>query len=69
MLNIRFEPELYQQLLAEAKRTGTSIPALVCQLLKTILNNEERMNKTEQFLSVDYKILKINTITNQGKSI
>ncbi len=42
MLNIRFEPELYQQLLAEAKRTGTSIPALVCQLLKTILNNEEK---------------------------
>ncbi len=34
MMNIRFEPELYQQLLAEAKRTGTSIPALVCQLLK-----------------------------------
>lgn len=25
------------------------------------------MNKTKQFLSVDYKILKINTITNQGK--
>lgn len=48
MLNIRFEPELYQQLLAEAKRTGTSIPALVCQLLKTILNNEEKneQNKT-----------------------
>ncbi len=42
ILNIRFEPELYQQLLAEAKRTGTSIPALVCQLLKTILNNEEK---------------------------
>lgn len=41
MMNIRFEPELYQQLLAEAKRTGTSIPALVCLLLKNILNNEE----------------------------
>ncbi|ELA2971798.1 MULTISPECIES: hypothetical protein [Klebsiella/Raoultella group] len=45
MINIRFEPELYQQLLAEAKRTGTSIPALVCQLLKTILNNEELNGK------------------------
>lgn len=41
MMHIRFEPELYQQLLAEAKRTGMSIPALVCQLLKNILNNEE----------------------------
>lgn len=41
MIPIRFEPELYQQLLSEAKRRGTSIPALVNKLLKTILNNEE----------------------------
>lgn len=49
MMNIRFNPEVFNALREEATRTGVSIPALVNAIVKnTILQIEEPYAKKEK---------------------
>jgi hypothetical protein len=48
MIKVRFEPEVFSKLYQRAEKEGMHIPALVNQLIKGILNEEEQNGKEKQ---------------------
>ena len=63
-MNINFKSEVFSKLYQMAEKQDTSIPVLINKLIEKVLSEEEKMNKTEQSLTV--KI--VNAICGSGKS-